>query len=89
MKPLSAVRESGARSLELRLDIHELKPKKLKELQGILEQNAGTLDAVLKVTIDEQTQADVVLPPSLKVRGSDDLVAATEELFGRRVLHFR
>ncbi|WP_305041285.1 DNA polymerase III subunit alpha [Geoalkalibacter sp.] len=85
---LRDMQERQTKKVHFRLSSPGLDEEHLRGLKNIMRQYPGRCESLIHVVIPSQCEAVVGLPDTLSVAASDELMDATEKLFGYQVVTF-
>ncbi|WP_305045295.1 DNA polymerase III subunit alpha [Geoalkalibacter sp.] len=85
---LRDMQERQTKKVHFRLSSPGLDEEHLRGLKHIMRQYPGRCESLIHVVIPSQCEAVVGLPDTLNVAASDELMDATEKLFGYQVVTF-
>jgi DNA polymerase-3 subunit alpha len=86
--PLREVKERMTTRVHFRLTTPGLDAGQLTALRDIMARHRGSCQAVVHLVIPNRSETVLLLPEGLKVAASDEIMDATEKLFGYNVVTF-
>jgi DNA polymerase-3 subunit alpha len=86
--PLREVKERMTTRVHFRLTTPGLDAGQLTALRDIMARHRGSCEAVVHLVIPNRSETVLLLPEGLKVAASDEIMDATEKLFGYNVVTF-
>ena len=85
---LREVKERLTSKVHFRLTTPGLDEAQLRALKEIMARHRGSCEALLHLIIPNRSETVLTLPETLKVAASDEIMDATEKLFGYNVVTF-
>lgn len=89
VKPLAEVRESETNEIRLLLNAEDGTPDRLQTLRATLAAHPGRAPVKIHWTLPTGVELLMRLPEDITVRPSEEMVTATDKVFGRNVCAFR
>lgn len=89
VKPLAEVRESETNEIRLLLNAEDGTPDRLQTLRATLAAHPGRAPVKIHWTLPTGVELLMKLPEDITVRPSEEMVTATDKVFGRNVCAFR
>lgn len=83
---LAEVRARRTSSMRLRLCVDQIDREQLKKLKELFANHRGPVPVTLQLHRPDVFETTLTLPDALRINPSDDLIAKTEQLFGKGVV---
>ncbi|HSI04744.1 MAG TPA: hypothetical protein VLC93_09720, partial [Myxococcota bacterium] len=83
---LSDARAKKTKRLELAIPVYAMTDDKLVRLRELLVQNRGDVQARLTITQPNLFETVIVLPETMKVNPTEELLIRVDKLFGQKVV---